>query len=111
MQKLLPFEPEAIFVQSDTMAAGALRALRTMGIRVPQDMAIVGFDDLPLASLLDPPLTTVRQPLRLLGFMAVELLLDILEGRKDGREIVLPVELVVRESCGAMMRRAKGANS
>lgn len=111
MQKLLPFEPEAIFVQSDTMAAGALRALRTMGIRVPQDMAIVGFDDLPLASLLDPPLTTVRQPIRLLGFMAVELLLDILEGRKDGREIVLPVELVVRESCGAMMRREKRANS
>lgn len=103
LAKLLPLKPEAIFVQSDTMAAGVLRALRSNDLRVPEDIAVVGFDDAPMAALLDPPLTTVRQPIRLLGFMAVELLLDILEGRKEKGQlanIVLPVELVVRNSCG-----------
>jgi len=102
LAKLLPFRPEAIFVQSDTMAAGVLRALRNNGLQVPEDVAVVGFDDAPVAVLLDPPLTTVRQPIRLLGFMAVELLLDILEGHKGERpgNVVLPVELVVRNSCG-----------
>ncbi|MCS7239938.1 MAG: LacI family transcriptional regulator [Candidatus Bipolaricaulota bacterium] len=100
--KLLPLRPEAIFVQSDTMAAGVMRALRSHGLRVPEDVAVVGFDDIPLASLLDPPLTTVRQPIRLLGFMAVELLVDLLDGHNPGprENTVLPVELVVRSSCG-----------
>lgn len=109
LAKLLPLNPEAIFVQSDTMAAGVLRALRNHGLSVPDDVAVVGFDDAPLASLLDPPLTTVRQPIRLLGFMAVELLLDILEdrGEKERGNPVLPVELVVRSSCGIdRVRRA-----
>ncbi|MEN3011161.1 MAG: substrate-binding domain-containing protein [Candidatus Bipolaricaulaceae bacterium] len=100
--KLLPLRPEAIFVQSDTMAAGVMRALRSHGLRVPGDVAVVGFDDIPLASLLDPPLTTVRQPIRLLGFMAVELLVDLLDGHnpRPRENTVLPVELVVRSSCG-----------
>ncbi len=101
LAKLLPLRPEAIFVQSDTMAAGVMRALRSQNLRVPEDLAIVGFDDIPLASLLDPPLTTVRQPIRLLGFMAVELLLDLLNGQDDReRKTLFPVELVVRSSCG-----------
>jgi len=103
MRKLLRVRPQALFAQSDTMAAGALRVLRGAEVRVPQDLALVSFDDLPLASLVEPPLTTVRQPIRLLGFRAVELLLEILEGRKPSTEVVLPVELVVRGSCGALM--------
>jgi LacI family transcriptional regulator len=109
MQRLLPLRPEAVFVQGDTMAAGALRALRAAGLRVPEDIGLVSFDDLPLASLLEPPLTTVRQPIRLLGFMAVELLLNQLEGGKTSQEVVLPVELVVRNSCGAV--RENGVRS
>jgi len=104
MQKLLPLRPDAIFVQGDTMAAGVLRALRTAGLHVPNDVGLVSFDDTPLAALLDPPLTTVRQPIRLLGFMAVEMLLNLLEGgtaAKATREVVLSAELVVRGSCGA----------
>ncbi len=109
LNKLLPRDPEAIFVQSDTMAAGVLKALRSQGLNVPDDVAIVGFDDTPLAALLDPPLTTVRQPIRLLGFMAVELLLNLLEGqpRDLQRNTVLPVELVVRDSCGIARRTAE----
>jgi len=108
MQRLLPLRPNAVFVQGDTMAAGVLRALRAAGLRVPEDIALVSFDDTPLASLVDPPLTTVRQPIQLLGFMAVELLLNLLEGETpEGppREVVLPAELVVRSSCGAAQGR------
>ncbi|MBC7099690.1 LacI family DNA-binding transcriptional regulator [Candidatus Bipolaricaulota bacterium] len=108
MQRLLPNRPEAVFVQGDTMAAGVLRALRAAGLRVPDDIALVSFDDAPLASLLDPPLTTVRQPIRLLGFMAVELLLNILEGAGGSHELVLPAELVVRGSCGAIRQNGGG---
>lgn len=107
VQKLLPLKPDAVFVQGDTMAAGVLRALRSFGLRVPDDIGLVSFDDIPLASLLDPPLTTVRQPIRLLGFMAVELLLNLLEGRAAAEathNVVLPVELVVRGSCGAVSK-------
>jgi LacI family transcriptional regulator len=106
LSRLLPLRPEAIFVQSDTMAAGVLRALRSQNLRIPEDIAIVGFDDIPLASLLDPPLTTVRQPIRLLGFMAVELLLDLLngQGNQERRKTLFPVELVVRSSCGVTRR-------
>ncbi len=104
-RQLLSVDPDALFVQSDTMAAAVLHVLKEEGIRVPQDIAVVSFDDLPLASLVDPPLTTVRQPIRMLGFMAVELLLHILEGKQDRKELVLPVELVVRASCGALARK------
>jgi len=108
MQRLLEEKPEAVFVQSDTMAIGALKAIRAAGLRVPQDIALVGFDDIPLASLVEPPLTTIRQPIQLLGHMAVELLLDVLEnpGNKNAhRQLQLPTELVVRASCGALRTR------
>lgn len=100
---LLPKEPTAIFIQSDSMAVGALRALREKNIRVPEDMAIVSFDDLPVAARLDPPLTTVRQPIYRTGKHAVETLIDILNtSNEPARHIVLPVELVIRESSFAV---------
>jgi LacI family transcriptional regulator len=104
LQKLLPFSPDAVFAASDTMAIGALQALRQAGLQVPGDIALVGFDDIALASVVDPALTTVRQPIERMGSTAVELLLSRLEGSLDKRphtnRIVLPMELVVRNSCG-----------
>lgn len=102
MQRLLPREPDAVFVASDTMALGALRAARAANRSVPRDIAVVGFDDLPSAASAEPPLTTVRQPVRQMGVQAVEMLVDILEsGPEPARRITLPTDLIVRESCGA----------
>jgi LacI family transcriptional regulator len=102
MQGLLSQQPDAVFVASDTMAFGALRALRQAGVSVPGDIAIVGFDDLPTSATADPPLTTIRQPILRIGTTIVETLIDILNtGSKPPRHIELPTELVVRDSCGA----------
>lgn len=102
MERLLPHEPDSVFVASDTMALGALRALRDAGVGVPQDIALVGFDDMPYAATAAPPLTTLRQPIRQIGSLAFEALLDIIEkGLDPVRRIVVPTELVVRASCGA----------
>lgn len=104
MQRLLPHSPDAVFVASDSMALGALRALREAGKRVPDELAVVGFDDMPQAATADPPLTTIRQPIGRAGVLAVEMLNDILEnGPEPSRRIILPTELVIRASCGSQM--------
>jgi LacI family transcriptional regulator len=104
-RQLLSASPTAIFAASDLMAIGALKALREAGLQVPQDVALVGFDDVPVASVIEPALTTVRQPIERLGSMAVEIVLDVLcneqEAKSSTHRIVLPTELVVRASCGA----------
>jgi LacI family transcriptional regulator len=100
MRQLIPDRPDAVFVASDTMALGALRALREEGLDVPGDVAVVGFDGLAPSEGTVPPLTTVRQPVIESGERAVTMLLDRLEGREPAIEI-LDTELVVRESCGA----------
>jgi len=102
MQKLLPFKPDAIFAASDTMAQGALRALRDANARVPQDIALVGFDDMPFAARTDPPLTTVRQPVHRGGAVAAETLIDLIANpRSKPRRIILPTELIIRASTGS----------
>jgi DNA-binding LacI/PurR family transcriptional regulator len=84
------------------MALGALRAIRDAGLRVPEDIALVGFDDLPLAERSDPPLTTIRQPIHRTGTTAVEMLIDLIEyPNGSSHRVVLPTELVVRVSCGS----------
>jgi LacI family transcriptional regulator len=94
--------PEALFASNDSMAIGALSALREGGLRVPEDVAIGGFDDIPMAQYTTPPLTSVRVPMGMLGAEAVDLL--VLAVRKDGRHRMrrktLATELVVRGSCG-----------
>jgi LacI family transcriptional regulator len=104
--RLLALSVSAIFAASDSMAVGALKAVREAGLQVPHDVALVGFDDLPLASAVQPPLTTVRQPIERLGSMAADLLLNLLENPPDGQapahHIVLPTKLIVRDSCGAL---------
>ena len=103
MKALIPRAPEAVFVSSDTMALGALRALREAGLRVPADIALVSHDDLPPATQADPPLTTVRQPIALSGQLAVERLAELIAGppAPPPKHIINPVELIVRASCGA----------
>ncbi|MCB0164615.1 MAG: LacI family DNA-binding transcriptional regulator [Anaerolineae bacterium] len=102
MQQLLPHQPNAVFIASDTMALGALRALREVGLSVPEDIAIIGFDDLPFAATADPPLTTVRQPIRRLGAQAVEMLINLLQnGLAPPQHFTAPTELIIRQSCGA----------
>ena len=98
----LPERPTAVFVASDSMAAGALAAIREAGLRVPEDIAVVGFDDSPIASLTSPTLTTVRQPIYRLGAEAARLLIDQLQdGPPEPQRERLPVEMVIRDSCGA----------
>jgi LacI family transcriptional regulator len=94
--------PTALFAMNDVMAFGALEALRQSGVRVPQDLAVVGFDDIRLAAFASPPLTTVREPDAEMGRQAAQLLLDQIEGREmQQRDIRLETTLVIRESCGA----------
>jgi DNA-binding LacI/PurR family transcriptional regulator len=101
----LPERPTAVFAASDSMAAGALAAIREAGLRVPEDIAVVGFDDSPIAALTSPTLTTVRQPIYRLGAEAARLLIDQLQdGRPEPLGEQLPVEMVIRDSCGARVR-------
>jgi LacI family transcriptional regulator len=98
---LLEREPDitALFCANDLMALGALEAARSLDRRVPEDLSLVGFDDVFVSALVSPPLTTIRQPLARLGKEAAELAIDLIEGQATGPERrVLPVELVVRES-------------
>ena len=102
MQQLLPQHPDAVFVASDWMALGAMRALREVGVRVPEDIALVGFDDIPLASQTMPPLTTIRQQILQMGALASQVLLDLLDNPGSlPVQKILPTELVVRASSGA----------
>ena len=89
---------DAIFAASDLMAAGALRALRAAGRRVPEDVAVVGFEDSAVARYAQPPLTTVRQPIEEMGRQATRLLLAMMAGEAGGMHLILDTELVVRAS-------------
>jgi len=105
LQKLLPSQPDAIFAASDIMARGGMRAVREAGLRIPEDVAFVGFDDLPLASQADIQLTTVHQPVVQFGIQTVELLIDLIEnGINPPRHIIMATELIIRDSCGASHR-------
>ena len=102
MQRLLKYKPDAVFVASDMMAYGAMRALREARLRIPEDVAVMGFDDIPASAKTDPPLTTVRQPVYQMGSKAVDVLIDIIEaGPAATRKVLMDTELVVRASCGA----------
>ncbi len=102
MQRLLalPVQPDAVFAANDLMAVGALAAVHAAGRRIPADIAVMGFDDIPLARQLNPPLTTVCQFQTQLGCRAAELLLERLTGRYTGpgRSEEMPYEIVVRGS-------------
>ena len=92
----------AIVTSGDTMAVGAIKALQERKLRVPEDVAVCGFDDIELSSLLSPTLTTIRQPRGLIGRQSMEKLLALISGNDDNlsEQIVLPYELVIRASSG-----------
>lgn len=89
--------PDGLFAASDVIAVGAIRALFEAGHRVPQDISLVGFDDIPLAAYSQPPLTTVQQDLGLAARLLVDRLLTLIAG-EPVQSIEMPVKLVVRES-------------
>lgn len=95
--------PTAIFAANDAMAIGALCALRGAGVSVPEDIALCGFDDIPIARYVAPPLTTVSVAIDELGRRAFELLIDTIEKKRERRPgaETLPAKLIIRESCGA----------
>lgn len=93
--------PSAVLCSNDLTAVGALRALLRAGIRVPEDVSIIGADDIPFAELTHPPLTTVRMPRERLGELACEILYEMLRDKKPGAEWRLDTELVIRESTGS----------
>jgi DNA-binding LacI/PurR family transcriptional regulator len=100
-RRLLDRGCTAICCASDMMAIGAIRAVRQQGLRVPDDVSVVGFDDSPLMGYIDPPLTTVRQPVREMALAAVRSLLDEIQGvGAPHTELVFRPELVVRRSTG-----------
>jgi LacI family transcriptional regulator len=103
--------PTAVFVANNLMTMGALTALRELGVRLPDELSLVGFDDVPLGALLDPPLTAVSRPDVEQGATAGRLLLERLgpeAADRPARRITMPVEMVVRGSTGPVPHPAKG---
>jgi DNA-binding LacI/PurR family transcriptional regulator len=94
----LPNRPTAVFCYNDMSALGALPQVRAHGLKVPGDLSVVGFDDLYFCQYLDPPLTTVRQPLRQMGRMAMETLLHLFDGPHSTYNIKVEGQLIVRQS-------------
>ncbi len=102
---VLPERPTGVFAASDAMAIGGLHAIHEAGLRVPDDISIVGFDDLPIASFASPPLTTIHQPIVELGTIAAELMMDLLERPARGPvQVQVPAKLIVRSSSGPVSR-------
>lgn len=98
--------PTAIFCFNDEMALGAIRFLKSTGRCVPQDVSVVGFDDIEFASFCDPPLTTIEQPTREIGNKAMALLFDLLNGNKPEPTMhTLPIKLIVRDSAAPPPKR------
>lgn len=101
MQKLLAAKPDGVFCASDMMAIGAMRAIREANLKIPEDVAVIGYDDLSISARENPPLTSLRQPVHRMGSIAAETLVDIIRHpSSQTRHILLPTELVIRASCG-----------
>lgn len=101
--KLLQLQqpPTAIFAIADMLALGAMSAIKNAGFTIPQNIAIAGFNDIPVASLIEPPLTTVTAPARKMGQEAMKMLFSLIAGKRPPRKKeILPVSLVIRRSCG-----------
>jgi LacI family transcriptional regulator len=99
MKQLLPHRPDAIVCGGDTIAIGAIDAIHEAGLRVPHDIAVVGFDDLDVATHANPPLTTIRHSVQHVGEIAAQVLIDLIEGKLQApHHITLPTELIVRRS-------------
>ncbi len=95
--------PTALVASSDAEAFGVMQVAREMGVSIPRDLSLVGFDDIPEASYVTPTLTTVRQPMREMGVLAAEMLMSIVEeGQGQMSTVQLPTQLIVRETTGPL---------
>ena len=104
MGRLLAKAPKitALFAQNDQMAIGAMRALYEAGRKIPDDVAIVGYDDVPAAAYSQPPLTTIRQPMQQVGEVATRLLIELInDPDAERKEVLLKTELIRRQTCGS----------
>nr|MBP7462655.1 substrate-binding domain-containing protein [Candidatus Delongbacteria bacterium] len=96
--------PKAIFATNDMMAIGAMEVVREKGLTVPADLALVGYDNIPQASFTSPKLTTIALPKKKIGAKAVELLAQqLISGQTQCQKIMMPIRILVRESCGSAM--------
>jgi len=113
MEKLLALEdpPTAVFAGNDEMAFGAVKAARLHGLSVPEDLSMAGFDDQTTAAFYNPPLTTIHTPCREIGRRAAQELVEQIAGRDVAHEILLPTQLVVRDSTAAPHRKTKQARA
>jgi len=108
MKELLRHNVDAVFAASDLIAVGAMEAIQEMHLRIPEDIALVGFDDLPIASHAKPALTTIRQPIAEKAAQATSLLIDLIENRVEAPvQFVLPTQLIIRDSCGYTLKEKK----
>jgi len=104
MGRLLAKAPQitALFAQNDQIAIGAMRGLREAGRRIPDDVALVGYDDIPAAAYCHPPLTTIRQPMQQVGEVATQLLIEYInDSTAEREEVLLKTELIRRGTCGS----------
>ncbi len=107
MKKLMSQSPKptAVFFGNDEMAIGGIKAAKELGMRVPEDVAVIGFDDIKFAEVMDPPLTTVAQPLHEMGKKAMEILLTLMNGQKTDQDVyTIKSEFKIRDSCGAYLK-------
>lgn len=97
--------PTAVFAANDSMAIGALKAFHDHGVVVPDDIALAGFDDIPISRYVKPSLSTVHVPIHNMGILAVERLIEVLEKKNSTKKekIIFPTQLTIRESCGCKM--------
>jgi DNA-binding LacI/PurR family transcriptional regulator len=103
-------EFDAVFTGDDDAAAGALSALRRAGKRIPQEIKVVGFDDIPVARFLSPPLTTVRAPIEQVGREAIRQVVHLIRGEPAKGLSLMPTELIIRESCGCAVDPASSTD-
>jgi DNA-binding LacI/PurR family transcriptional regulator len=100
--------PTAVFIASDVVAIGAVAAIREADLRIPEDIALVGFDDVPMARYLEPPLTTVHLPAQQLSRLASTMIMELIQGKRPAQpQVFLNTELIVRKSCGAKQTGAQ----
>jgi DNA-binding LacI/PurR family transcriptional regulator len=99
----------AVFCANDTVALGAMQCLEHAGVKIPEDIAVVGYDDIQMSRLVKPALTTVQQPIREMGAAIVRLLLNLIENKDDvsPQTLVFDMKLIIRESCGALSSNLK----
>lgn len=96
--------PTAVFAANDLSAIQVMTVARELGMSVPEDLSVIGFDNVPESALASPPLTTINQPLQQMGAEALRMLVDLIDGRERASHLRLPTELVVRSSCAPPRR-------